>query len=180
MKLHLMKKLLSIILLVCIASVLLTCKKYDEGGLKRLTNKHLCGGNTVGDKKTWKLKLYEVDGVDSTNLIKNSNVSDFYDVTFELTSGKRNNTYFAYSIYRKFNCSVGITSNEFIFEFNSPSSTSIEDSLQCSSQLCYRNVFIPELYGDNSTLWTISKLTRNTCLIKMKRKHCYKLIFNCK
>lgn len=170
-----MKKLLNSILLVSMATTLLTCKKYDEGGLKRLTNKHLCGGNKIGDKKTWKLKLYEVDGIDSTNLIKNSNVSDFYDVTFELTSGKRDNTMIIWTQFSNFELNIGITSCQFSLIYLDHTFPTAEDSLQCNNQYCYRNIFIPTVNTNFNKVWRLKKLTSKELIIEKVINSSYRI-----
>lgn len=185
MKLHLMKKLLSIILLVCIASVLLTCKKYDEGGWIRRTCKNLFGGNKVGDSKTWKLKKYEVNGIDSTYLINTGGIPDFYEKTIK----------FIYS--SKGDPSIGYLANTFLYEYSGkivPTSKYFtlgmshwpinkEDSVQCKSinniNYCSRNLLFPELKDISSKKWTINKLTGNELILvsDYRFENSYKLIF---
>lgn len=54
---------------ILILIILSTCKKYEDGGIIRLNRKHLFGERKNNASKTWKLKLYEVNGIDSTQLI---------------------------------------------------------------------------------------------------------------
>ncbi len=106
-----MKKLLNIILLVCIASVLVTCEKYDEGGMIKRTYKNLFGGNKVGDSKTWKLKKYEVNGIDSTFLISTGGIADFYEkfITFKyLKKGDPSVTYLASNLVYEYTGKVSL------------------------------------------------------------------------
>lgn len=51
------------ILISCLI-LLAECKRYPEGGFNTLAFEHL-----THNAKVWELELYEVDGIDSTNLI---------------------------------------------------------------------------------------------------------------
>ena len=56
-----MKTKLSLYLILPILSLFTACKKYPEGGTEKDGPKNIIG--------SWLLTLYEVDGIDSTNLI---------------------------------------------------------------------------------------------------------------
>ena len=82
-----MKKLFAYFFIGILLLSLSTCKKYNEGGFVGLSRKHLFGEKKDGASKTWKLKLYEVNGIDSTHLIPGTaNIPDFFEkfITFRL------------------------------------------------------------------------------------------------
>ncbi|MBK9282831.1 MAG: hypothetical protein IPM51_00765 [Sphingobacteriaceae bacterium] len=180
-----MKKLFNIIFLIGICSVLLTCKKYDEGGWIRRTCKNLFGGNKVGDSKTWKLKKYEVNGIDSTYLINTGGIPDFYEKTIKFTYNSEGDP------------SIGYLANTFVYEYSGkivPKSEYFtlgmshwpinqEDSAQCKSinsiYYCSRNLLFPELKDIYSKQWMINKLTKNELIIvsDYRLENSYKLIF---
>ena len=162
-----MKKL-SIFLLIIVA--LTTCKKYPEGGFVNQTRKHLFGGHNVGDSKTWKLKLYEVNGIDSTYLIRNSATPDFYDITFEMTNKKYSN-FTANTVFQKYTGSVGETFNITFYDIE----LTQQDSIQCKSTICYRNIFIPEL-GTKNRGWNVEKLTSTEIIINKSINNSYRII----
>jgi hypothetical protein len=183
---HLLKTISSyVIILFCILVVFTTCKKYDEGGLENLTRKHLFGGKKKGCTKTWKLKRFEVNGVDSTYLITGSGtIPDFYDkfITFK----NEGNT----------NGRIHYSANTFLWAYSgtiSPSDVKMscimfdenltkDDSLQCKSidgnYYCNRNLLYPEFVNGYSKLWIIKKLTKSELVIELsdKQTNFYKLI----
>lgn len=156
------------------------CKKYDDGGFVRQTRKHLFGGHKEGSSKTWKLKLYEVNGIDSTILIPEANnIPDFYSkcITFTLTDKKfidYNAVTFLHNLSGEIddaykNMSMGpLTSN-----------WTKEDSTQCflknNKTYCSRNIFLPEIQN-RALLWNIIKLTKKEFIITIQLKNFYKII----
>lgn len=153
------------IYLIVTGSILLftTCKKYPEGGFVNQTRKHLFGGNDVGDSKTWKLKLYEVNGIDSTELIQNAYTLDFYDITFKLTD-KKGKSFEANTQFQQYRGSVGSKFNITFYDID----LTKQDSIQCkqlnNSMICYRNIYIPEI-GIKNREWIIEKITANELII---------------
>lgn len=165
-----MKKTLKHILLLITCFTLLTCKKYDEGGWIRRTCKNLFGGNKVGDSKTWKLKKYEVNGIDSTYLINTGGIPDFYErhVEFIYTEkGDPSITYNANTFLANYFGKLSINGKQLtLANKNNPLSKS--DSLQCktlSGQIfCSRNLLYPEI-NDWAKIWNIKKLTKSELVI---------------
>jgi hypothetical protein len=171
-------RFLHIICLLLFAGCFNTCKKYEEGGLVYRSKKNLFGGNNVGDSKTWKLKLYEVNNIDSTYLIQGSGVPDFYErhITFSL-SDKRYSDFYAESYIYKFNGTIeqsekslyiGLSRSEFG-----------EDSLQCrlinGTNYCARDIFNPEIKNFSSQ-WKVNRLTSKELIITKQMSNSYRII----
>lgn len=152
------------------------CKKYPEGGFINQTRKHLFGGHKVEDSKTWKLKSYEVNNADSTDLIRNGTTTDFYDITFELAD-KKYKDFTANTVFQKYRGSVGETFNITFYDID----LTIEDSIQCKqlngSTVCYRNIYIPEV-GTKNREWTIEKLTADELIINKSISNFYRITLN--
>ncbi len=160
-----MKICFKILIITIIILCLTTCKKYDEGGFLKQTNKNLFGANKVGSKKTWHLKLFEVNGIDSTGLIKgayNLKTIDFILFNIEVSTTMQVN----YSIY---SLKTGISKLEKNF------GTSLKDSNQCSNGICVRNIFAPEL-NPKGVSWSIVKLSKKEFIIKSNLINNYKII----
>ena len=169
--------LYNIIVLGFLFFSLTTCKKYPDGGFVNQTRKHLFGGNDVGDNKTWKLKLYEVNGIDSTYLIQGAaSIPDFYEkfVTFELTERK----------------SISCKVNTFLYTYNTEVDNvykkigfgmkfSKEDTTQCKLKdnklYCHRNIFFPE-FQNKAPNWSIVKLKKDELILALEFNNSYKII----
>ena len=182
------KKIITSFTIVC-ASILLftTCKKYPEGGLLYQSYKHLFGGNKAGSSKTWKLKLYEVNEIDSTYLIEGANtIPDFYNkfITFNLDEKHRSSQPFTANTFLFNYQGLMISSNDHtIFYIGYKTYNNREDSVQCKTKdmntYCSRNIFYPEGYFKWN--WTIKKLTRKEAVFTSApstpyQKNSYKII----
>jgi hypothetical protein len=179
-----MKKAIKYTFLFCILLFIGDCKKYEEGGITKLSRKHLFGERKDGASKIWKLKLYEVNGIDSTQLIPGaSQISNFYEefITFTLDNRegftfKANTALYDYGgtidqVYKNVAISYGH------FPLNNL------DSSQCnyrgSSLICSRSILLPEGFYSNK-LWKIDKLTKKEFIITNNElKNSYKIIFEC-
>ncbi|MES2132615.1 MAG: hypothetical protein V4506_09700 [Bacteroidota bacterium] len=158
-----------------------TCKKYPDGGFVNQTRMHLFGGHKVGDSKTWKLKLYEVNGIDSTYLIQGAgSIPDFYEkfVTFKLTDSK----YICSEAQTYVNTySSCIDKSNKQITFGEAYDLSNYDSTQCkiinNVRYCGRNIFRPEI-KIRSILWNIEKLTKKELIISIKITQSYKIILS--
>lgn len=174
-----MKKLIIYLLSAAIIITLCTCKKYEEGGFVQLSRKHLFGERRNNASKKWKLKLFEVNGIDSTNLIPGIiQIPNFHDdfITFTLDNkdgytGKANTFIFNYNINLGFSPSKELG----VVYANSPMKHL--DSTQCdlSKNICTRNLLIPEFPRITST-WQIVKLKKNELIIIMNQRNNYKII----
>lgn len=174
-----MKAIFKYLLLFSLSFILVTCKKYDEGGFVKQTNRHLFGHNKSGSNKTWKLKLYEVNGIDSTYIIPgNGSVLDYYNkfITFKILSNE-NDSYSANNSF--YNYSVNIDRAYKKLLIGPIRTINIEDSTQCysinSNTVCVRNIFFPEVDA-KTFLWKIIKLTKNEFILTIELKNSYKII----
>ena len=173
-----MKQIFKYLFFTFIFFALITCKKYDEGGFLKQTRIHLFGGTKVGSKKTWKLKLYEVNGIDSTMLIQGANtIPDFYDkcITFTYDGGK-NSRYLAEMFMYKYRGGYSYLKTEENISF---ATYSLTDTLRCktlnNSNYCNREIFKPEKINQ-SYIWKIKKLTRKEFIITYNSINSYKII----
>lgn len=171
-----MKGLLKYFTLFTLITLLSTCKKYDEGGLINLRMKHLFGGNYNGAKKDWKLKRYEVNGIDSTNFIQGGNLflnSSQSFVSFQIID-KKNHNYYAETLVYKFDLGVGKKEIDLGTLLHSQNN----DTSQCfqilNQQLCQRNIFNPE--KNKITVWDIIRLKKDELVVSIKQTNSYKII----
>jgi hypothetical protein len=171
---------------LCLALLSLsTCKKYPEGGFVKQTCKHLFGSNKIGSNKTWKLKKYEVNGIDSTYLIQGANsIPDFYEkfVTFKYSIFEVSPKFEATTFLWKFKGTVDDLEKKLnIGLFQNPTK---EDSIQCkiidNINYCNRNILAPELNSVGKK-WYIKKLTRTELVIETNwnLKNNYKITLTC-
>jgi hypothetical protein len=174
-----MNKIITIVLGLFFALVLTNCKKYPDGGFVHQTNKHLLGANKVGSSKIWKLKLYEVNGIDSTHLIQGANtIPDFYDkfVTFKYSVKEVSIQHITKTFTQNYIGYVDNKDKKILFAYDW---LSHEDSMQCkkiNNQLyCQRNVFFPEFLTRNPA-WNINKLTKDELILKIELSNSYKII----
>ncbi|MBK9282833.1 MAG: hypothetical protein IPM51_00775 [Sphingobacteriaceae bacterium] len=154
---------------------LLTCKKYDEGGLVARRCKNLFGGTKSGSSKTWKLKKYEVDGIDSTYLINTGGIPDFYEkhLTITLVDKKDMCSYNASSFIFKYSGTISASYKSIIIGNNIDLITL---NSQCriidNINYCSRNIFYPD-QSDPISEWKITKLTRNEVILHKQNKKNY-------
>lgn len=140
---------------------LLNCKKYPEGGYERRGPKLILGN--------WKLSLYEVNGIDSTDLI-NYNGNDNYKNNSFLKHHNRDKEIIIQSKGSSASKLYFIDKNRKI-EFYTNDSALFE----CLSGYCYRNYFLPE--GDYYNAWQIIKLNKNELKLKCCLKNTYVINF---
>jgi hypothetical protein len=159
-------------LLIIIFLVFTTCKRYPEGGWSNVAKKHLFGGHKTGSSKTWHLKKYEVNGIDSTMFITPGNGYTSFEndeYTFRIDEYSKNDYYGKSKVYdytfawgSKYNL-LEISKKEIqIGVVGEKSGTSY---LQCSSGICERNIFNPFDIRAFIT-WKIIKLKSNEFIIK--------------
>ena len=170
-------------ILLCGALLLCStaCKKYPEGGFVNQTRKHLFGGNKVGDHKTWKLKRYEVNGIDSTYLIQGANsIPNFYDqfVTFTYKGREVSDKYDASTYIQNYSGTMIKKGTDLLIAYNWINK---EDSMQCkiinNQRFCQRNIFFPEFLKRNPA-WQIKKLTREELILSIQLTNSYKIILS--
>lgn len=130
--------------------------------------KHLFGGNHDNATKTWKLKLYEVNGIDSTGFITAGNGFTNFEndeVVFKI-SMKRYKDYFINS--KTF--SLGA---EFIDKKRKLNIGAAFEG-QCINGICERDIFRPE-HDKHSFEWKITKLTENELILQGKFNSIYNI-----
>lgn len=146
-----------------------TCKKYPEGGFRKYAHNGLI--NETG--KFWKLDLYEVNGIDSTNQVAVlANLPDYKEKFLHFWTIKQR--YFRYdfadchSWKYKFQF---INDNKQIIFFTGY--TNNETTCIVTSNGCERNVLNPE---GKITEWNIEKLQKNELKLTSNQNNSYKLI----
>ena len=176
-----MKALYNTIVIGFLLLTLTTCKKYPDGGFVNQTRMHLFGGHKVGDSKTWKLKLYEVNGIDSTYLIQGAgSIPDFYEkfVTFTYADKDPTYKYSANTFTQEYIGTISKTDKNILIAYDWINQ---EDSSQCkkiNNQLyCQRNILFPEFLKRNP-VWEINKLTKNELIMSVRLNNSYKIILN--
>jgi hypothetical protein len=165
------------ILISFISFMLCTCKKYDEGGFVHRSCKNLFGGKKVGSSKTWKLKKYEVNGIDSTYLINTGNIPDYYDkfTTFKLV-GKKFCEYTASGFLYNHMGSIEFSYKRILIGNNNEAPILYS---QCgvvnNLTYCARNILYPD-QSDNVSEWKIVKLKSDELIITKENSKKYKII----
>jgi len=173
-----MKTVLKHLTLIIILFSLTTCEKYDEGGLVRKRIKSLFGKNEDHATKLWKLKLYEVNGIDSTSLFQGSNLN-FDDngnyMNFQI-SYSRAHIYHATTYVYVYG--ISIDKDAKLLSMGSELHASNNDTSQCFLKnnifTCQRNIFNPE--KNKFAEWGIKKLTENELIIVVQLINNYKII----
>lgn len=165
-----MKQLFTYTLIFISTLLLFNCKKYPEGGYHFNFLKNLEG--------QWNLKLYEVNGIDSTYLTQGSNSITNYTRSFAefaiAHSGKRadirlKNHYHGYTV--TFN-----NKKRDMLGVHDDGDRSNFDSIGClipNSQQCQRNIFIPN--NNQSFTWKIEKLTKSELILSSSQNNSYKI-----
>ena len=162
------KKLLAIVTLIITTLVFTTCKRYPEGGWTNVAKKHLFGGHKTGSSKTWHLKKYEVNGIDSTMYITPGNGYTSFEndeYTFRIDEYSKNDYYGKSKVY-VYTLAWG---SKYSLLENSKKEIQIISAVpplkeQCSSGICERNIFNPN-YNLNDRVWKIIRLTNNSFII---------------
>jgi len=166
-----MKKLAIYFTLFSVFLLFETCKKYPEGGYENRGPKTILG--------SWYLDLYQVNGIDSTNLIDfNNDSEDKYKKVYFLAGSKysgniTSQTYPITSITIKFR------DDNKRLEFHITSDSVLIGST-CYSKYytgCYRLFFTPEC---SSTKWEIRKLTKKECFLECTLVNHYYIKLKCK
>lgn len=139
--------------------LLFNCKKYPEGGCERRGPKNILG--------SWTLTLYEVNGIDSTDLINYNGDGVYKRITFLKNASTVSVNHEGYNYSASF------------FDNNSQIKFSGADSpLNCGTYMgtnyCNRAVFVPETENSNSFgIWEIRKLTKKEMVLSSTQKNSY-------
>jgi hypothetical protein len=143
-----------------------TCKKYPEGGYTKRAPKFIPG--------TWQLTLYEVNGVDSTDLINYMNDENYKNVSISKNGSTLS---FGYEGY-KGNSAKLIDNNQKILFYVGNTNSGKSCLLYNSINYCYRAFLSPELSNDPSTEWKILKLTKTEMALSCSLINRYVLKFS--
>ena len=153
---------------------LTTCKKYPEGGFEVRGPKMLLKHNGA-----WILTLYEVNGIDSTNLI-NYNGNEKYKESYFLKEYGRFEKDLLAENYPATRYKIEFQDNNTVLAFIRPIDTHGDLGFYCYNTIdsyysgCYRLFFMPE--GIKCS-WSIIKLTKKELILTCSQKNNYKLKF---
>jgi hypothetical protein len=161
------KKTLILSVVIICSMLLITCKKYPEGGFTKRAPKKIIG--------QWKITLFEVNGIDSTELINYNGDELYKKVTFQ----KEDTKYYP-RLYGQAhggnNATVTFNLDNTVLNFETQSYYGGKD---CGGipLTCIRNILFPE---SQSSTWKIIKLNRKELFITSQQKNNYliKLICN--
>jgi hypothetical protein len=176
-------KTLKLFLLITITILFFTtCKKYPEGGWSNMAIRHLFGGHKKGSSKTWHIKKYEVNGIDSTIYITPANGYTTFEndeVTFLTTNNKEDvlrTKVYGFSV--SFTKGLKDPKIKQKIYFAGGSSRGNIPYSQCINSVCERNIFnplVPDMYFE----WEIAKLTSTEFIIASKTNgNNYKITLN--
>ncbi|MBA3665341.1 MAG: hypothetical protein H0W61_14175 [Bacteroidetes bacterium] len=173
-----MKVIYKYISIAVVLFFLTACHKYPEGGFVFQRIKHLFGDNKDMAHKGWKLKLYEVNGIDSTEMIKGRNLSSDGEGNFIVFSiaWAHSRTYFAGTYVYHYTMSIDKKAK--LFSIGSELNANDNDTSQCFIRnnilTCQRNIFNPE--RNRATEWSIRKLTKTKLIITKSLVNTYKIV----
>src|SRR5574343_1614751 len=165
-----MRKLRFILLIFPSLIFLTTCKKYPEGGFTMRGPKMLLKHNGA-----WKLTLYEVNGIDSTELINYNGDENYKNVSFYKEDTHYNPNLYAAN-YPHFSYLIKFENDNKLLNFQSydQSSTKFCYSNNQIYNGCYRLFFCPE----NKIIdWEIIKLTKTELHLRFSNSKVYNLKF---
>jgi hypothetical protein len=168
-----LKRTLIYFTIVCAISLLFTtCRRYPEGGWTNVAKKHLFGGHQKGSSKTWHLKKYEVNGIDSTAyIIPGNGVTTFEndEYTFRIDQYSKNDYYgkskaYVYTLVWGDAQTPFENSKKEIGILVSNAGLTREEQCNTNSGICERNIFNPN-FNRLHLMWKIIRLTNNSFII---------------
>lgn len=152
-----------VLVLISLITLFTTCKKYPEGGYIKKNYKRLIG--------KWKLTLYEVNGIDSTNLINYVGNDLYKDVIFLDNS---NSLTVDYQGYIGKSCNIVDSKKNIQFDGGGINKNCYQYN---STNYCYRSYLTPEINVNvGSTKWKILKLTAKEMKLSFSKTNHYTLI----
>jgi hypothetical protein len=156
-----MKIFITYLFITLFTLALFNCKKYPEGGYQKRGPKLILGN--------WKLSLYEVDGIDSTELINYNGTEDY-----KLVKIYKSVSVFEIEQKGSIEYSAGFTDNNKSITLNGKNdSVGSECTLYAGINYCFRRFFRPE--GLGATEWRIIKLTKTEFVIEHSGAKNYKI-----
>lgn len=148
-------------------TLLFSCKKYPEGGCERRGSKNILG--------RWKLTLYEVDGIDSTNLINYNGTEGYKEIIIYKESSKYSPRMYT-RVDQIFLMTVDFENDHKDVVFGNNENPDIGftclPAWYAQDTNCYRMIFTPE---NDYTKWQILKLKKDEFVLSTKLKHSYKI-----
>jgi hypothetical protein len=165
-----MRTVLLLILLSISVLSFTTCKRYPEGGWSNVAMTHLFGKNLKGASKTWHLKKYEINGIDSTSFITPGNGYTSFEndeVVFKIPEDSKSQ----YRIQTKvYNCGFHFSSPKLTLELAVGRYIAGIHYLQCYNGVCERNILNPFDLTEEMD-WKIQKLTRHELIITITQNN---------
>jgi hypothetical protein len=160
-----MKQLFTYILIFFSTLLLFNCKKYPEGGYHFNAIKHLKG--------EWKLKLYEVNGLDSTEIINYNGNDNYKKISFNTRQGTYSKDLDC-RINGKNAMNIHIDSKREFISFDGGGANSAIACDPIINNNCYKLIFLPEAEQCRMD-WKILKLTKNEVIITSTQKNSYRI-----
>ena len=160
-----MKALQLLILFSIIVLSFTTCKKYPEGGWSNAAIRHLFGKNSSYAHKTWRLKKYEVNEIDSTGfIIAGNGVTSFKndEVDFRISGKASLKDYYASS--KVYDISISFINKKKAMSIWVARQGNSNINGQCNSSICERNIFNPFNLKEYVE-WNIIKLKDDELII---------------
>lgn len=152
------------------------CKKYPEKGFSFNVKKKLDGGFNYDYEKNWKLILFEVNGIDSTENFRNKKRTDIFNHYHVVISpdNRREKSFIIETLVTSFKMALSKSKTNMII---SPSETTYSNAINCNSEnYCERNIFMPYANPAQVFYWTISELTNEKLTISLEDKNKYRII----
>lgn len=142
-----------------------TCKKYPEGGFTKRGPKNMLG--------EWTLNLYEVDGIDSTDLINYNGDQGYKTIIFKSDAPRDNNPKYM-TVDRTNQRTITIRNSNKELEIRNDNSSSGKECVTYyfTSYKCYRIIFCPE--GIDSR-WQIQKLNKQELILTLQQSKTYQV-----
>lgn len=163
-------KINRIIFAFILLTTLIKCKKYPEGGLHLYANKNLIG--------KWKLEKYEVNDVDSTNLIITNNLQIVKENYFDIEYSKPSYSFAGFSGELLYRFRTDLSKKKTLIGGRIDggiTSVPLDSSHIYLGQGIYsRNILSPE---GKQTEWKILKLNSKHLIIEHHSTKHYKIIF---
>jgi hypothetical protein len=156
------KKILILSVVILCSMLLITCKKYPEGGYIKRGDKLIVGN--------WKLTLYEVNGIDSTELI-NYNGNDSYKKCNFLKHHPKDD-YVVVDIDGQNSVGYFNNNNKYL-RFSKQSSPCVN----CISGYCFRTFLVPE--SELLVNWKILRLDKKELITSASLINNYKIKLKC-
>lgn len=158
-----MRLTLTIIVLGITVLCFFSCKRYPEGGFVKQSKQNILA--------TWKLALYEVNGIDSTDLINYNNSEAYKHVSFF-----KNVSTISLAVYSSPTEAASFQDENSKLKFSNGEITGIKCDVKNN---CYRSFLVPEVTTENpSAIWTIQKLSSKEMRLSMAQKNNYRIILH--